>query len=144
MKNKKKQAESLIWIVVWILILSIVLLWIWKLIWNSRETISYFNEKMEIDILSKNISFVLEQLDLSVVDEWDVFYIYKDNTDKNFKIFVWEHNREYKYIDKYWDKIDDPLNYNWTVYKRIFQTKKIDINWELKTAVKIWIKKLIK
>ena len=144
MKKNNKFAESLVWIIIWVFILSFVLLWIWKLIWNSRETITLFDEQMQIDILSKNTSTIIDQLDLSVVDEWDVFYIYKDNTNKDFKIFIWEHNREYKYIDRYWNKIDDPLNYNWIVYERIIQTKKININWELKTAVKILIEKFNK
>jgi len=144
MKINKKSAESLVWIVIWVFILSFVLLWIWKLIWNSRETINLFDEQMNIDILSKNTSTIINQLDLSVVDEWDVFYIFKDNVDKDFKIFIWEHNREYKYIDNNWNKVDDPLNYKWIVYTRIIQTKKININWELKTAVKVLIKKFNK
>jgi len=144
MKKQNKLAESLVWIIVWVFILSFVLLWIWKLIWTSRETITLFNEQMDIDILSKNASTIIEQLDLSTVDEWDLFYIYKDNIAKDFKIFIWEHNREYKYIDKYWNKINDPINFNWIVFERIFLAKKIAINWEEKTAIKTLIKKIVK
>ena len=146
MKNKfNKKAESLVWIIVWVFILSFVLLWIWNLIWTSRNTISEFNTKTEIDILSKNAAKILNNLDLKVVDEWDVFYIYKDTTNKIFKIFIWEHNNQYKYINKYWEKIDNPVTYDkWNIYTRIFQTKTINVNWEKKVAVKSLIKKIIK
>jgi len=140
MKNKK--AESLVWIIVWVFILSFVLLWIWNLIWNSRENISNFNQQMQIDILSKNAAKIINNLDLSILDDWDIFYIYKDISSKQFELFIWEQNREYKYINSYWEKLDNPINYKWIVYTRIFQAKKININWEQKVAVKTLIRKL--
>jgi len=142
--KKNKIAESLIWIVVWIFILSFVLLWIWNLIWNSKKMISTFNEKMEIDILSKNSAQIINKIDLSNLDDLDVFYIYKNTSSWSFDIYIWEHNREYKYINNFWDKIDNPLSYNGNVYSRVFQARKINTNWGEKTAVKALIKKLIK
>jgi len=142
MKKNNKKAESLVWIVVWIFILSFVLLWIGSLISNSKEIITEFNEKMDIDILSKNTAVIIDQLDLSVVNEWDIFYIYKDNENKNYKIFIWEDNKEYEFIDKYWNKIDNPIEYKRMAYIRILQAKKIKINWENKTIVKTLIEKL--
>jgi hypothetical protein len=137
-----KSAESLVWIIVWIFILSFVLLWIWNLIWNSRETISLFNEKMEIDILSKNSSSIINNLDLLTLSDWDIFYINKNTSSWSFDIHIWEHNREYKYIDKDWYKIDNPITYNGKIYTRIFQAKILNMNWEQKIAVKALVKKL--
>ena len=141
MKNKK--AESLVWIIVWVFILSFVLLWIWNLIWNSRENISKFNEQMEIDILTKNSSKIIDNLDLSVLYDWEIFYIYKNKSSKQYQIFTWSTNEYYKYINSYWEKIDI-VNYKWKIYTRSFITKKININWELKTVVKPLIEKLNK
>ncbi len=143
MKKNNKSAESLVWIIVWVFILSFVLLGIWKLIWNSKDTISEFDTKMTIDLLWNNASQIINTLDLSSLYDWDVFYLYKDKANKKFNIYIGEQNRQYKYINKFWEKIN-PNNYKWTIYTRLFQTKKININWEEKTAVKILVKKLIK
>ena len=142
--KKNKIAESLVWIVVWIFILSFVLLWIWNLIWNSKKMISNFNEKIDIDILSKNSAQILDKLDLSNIDDLDVFYIHKNTSSWSFDIYIWEHNREHKYINNFWDEIADPISYNGNIYTRVFQAKKININWKEKIAVKALIKKLIK
>jgi len=42
--------------------------------------ISTFNEKMEIDILSKNSAQIINKIDLSNLDDLDVFYIYKNTS----------------------------------------------------------------
>ena len=143
MIKNNKLAESLVWIIVWVFILSFVLLGIWNLIWNSRDTISEFDTKMTIDLLWNNASQIVNNLDLSSLYDWDTFYIYKDKANKKFKIYIWEHNRQYKYINNLWDKIN-PNTYNWTIFERTFYAKKINVNWEEKTAVKILVKKLIK
>ena len=139
---KNKKAESLIWIVIWVFILSFVIIAIWNLIWSSKDSIDKFDTKMTIDLLWNNASQVVNNLDLSSLYDWDVFYIYKDKTNKKFKIYIWEHNRQYKYINKLWEKIDDPSNYPCKVFERTFYAKKININWEQKTAVKILVKRL--
>lgn len=143
MKNKNN-AESLVWIIVWIFILSFVLIGIWNLIWNSKEMIWNFNDKMQLDILSKNTAQIITNLDTSIISDWDVFYVHKNPLSLTFDIYIWEHNNEYKYINKNWYKIDNPISYNEAVYTRTLLAKKINLNWEDKIAIKVLIKKLIK
>ncbi len=136
-----KNAESLAWIIVWIFILSFVLLWIWNLIWNSRETISQFNTQMEIDILTKNSLTILDKLDLSSINKWDTFYLYKNIWTQNYEVSTSSWNI---YINKYWEKVNSPSNYNWLVYERSFELKKIDIKWDEKISIEPLIEKFNK
>ncbi len=141
--QKDKKAESLIWIIIWVFILSFVILWIWNLIWTSKDLVNRFEKSMDLDILTMNSYAIIDNLDLSSINDWEIFYLYKNIANKKYEIFIWEHNNQYKYVNKYWEKVNDPLNYKWDVYSRVFQVLKVNYNWEEKIAVKWEIKRLI-
>jgi len=50
-------------------------------------------------ILKSNLSHILLKTDTSQVLENQVFYIYKDRANQEFKIFTGTTNATYKYID---------------------------------------------
>ncbi len=137
-----KKAESLAWIIVWVFILSFVLIWIGTLIWNSKDLIKQFDRDMDLDLLSSSSYSIIFNMDLSYLSDKQEFYLYKNSTWSTFEVKVWELNNEYKYVDKYWNKIIDPLNFLGDIYIRIFQVSKIDYNWEEKTVVKALIRRL--
>jgi len=143
MKYNKKW-ESLAWIVVWIFILTIVMLWIWNLIWNSRDLIKSNNLEIINTQLKNNSKVILENIDISWIADWEVFYIYKNILSKNYEIKIWSSNSKYKYIDKYWFYIENNEEYNWNIFSREFEIKNINILWKnkniYKTKIKIFIK----
>jgi len=143
MKYNKKW-ESLAWIVVWIFILTIVMLWIWNLIWNSRDLIKSNNLEIINTQLKNNSKVILENIDISWIADWEVFYIYKNILSKNYEIKIWSSNSKYKYIDKYWFYIENTEEYSWDIFSREFEIKNINILWKnkniYKTKIKIFIK----
>lgn len=139
-----KKAESLAWIIIWVFILSFVLLWIGSLIWNSKDLIWDFDKKMNLDLLTSSSYSIINNLDVSSLTDGQIFYLYKNTSANTFDIYSWVSNSQYKYVDKYWNKVDDPLNFSWDVYDRIFQVIKIDYNGEEKTVVEVVIKELNK
>ena len=118
-----KKAESLVGIIIWIFILSFVLLGIGTLIWSSKDLISSFDKKMDLDLLTSSSYNVLNNLDLSSLNIWNIFYLYKKEWTKEFTIEMWVWKEEYKYIDKYWAKIDNINSFEWDIYLRESEVK---------------------
>jgi hypothetical protein len=118
-----KKAESLAGIIVWIFILSFVLLGIGTLIWSSKDLISRFDKKMDLDLLTSSSYNVLNNLDLSSLNIWNIFYLYKNEVTKEFTIEIWSWEVEYKYIDKYWSKIANINSFEWDIYLRESEVK---------------------
>jgi len=103
--------------------------------------------RMDLYLLTTSSYSVINNIDVSSLSDWQVFYLHKNDSDpldRTFDIYVWEHNSEYKYIDRYWYKIIDPYNFKWTVYSRIFQATKITYKGEEKTVIKSIIRRLIR
>lgn len=137
--------ESLVWIVIWIFILSFIILWIANLLINSNTIKETYDDKKTINILKSNTESVIKKIDTTNIAKNEVFYLYKNNINKKFEIFTWSTNASYKYIDKYWNKIDNIVWYEWDIYSRTFWLE-IDDNslWKNHQIIKVGIKKLIK
>ena len=144
MKLKNKNAWSLIEILIWVFILSFIIIWIWNLIWNSKIMMNDFSKKMDLEILTMNSYNIVDNLNLDNLPDVAVFYIYKNKNTKTFDVFVWEHNYEYKYINKYWEKVENIHTYNNDIYSRIFYLKRVKQEWKKKTLIKALIKRLIR
>ncbi len=137
--------ESLVWIIIWVFILSFIILWVSNLLINSKKIIEDYDNIKTINILVNNTNNILTKLDTSILQENDYFYLYKDKTYKNFLIFTWTINESYKYINKYWDHIENIDLYNWDIYSRILSVEKEnDYKWKNNQILKTDIKKIIK
>ncbi len=144
MKNNYK-GESFVAIIVWISILSIVLLWIWNLMMYSRALIEKYQSENNIVILKNNVKNIIRNIDTTSLVEHEVFYLNKNNTLKTFDIFTGSSNSDYKYINRFWENITDPVNYVWSVFSRVLWIEKnIDEDWIESQIIKVNIKKLIK
>ena len=139
-----KKAESLIWIIIWVFILSFVIIWIWTLIWNSKDLIRNFDMKMDLELLTTSSYSIINNMDTSSLLDWDVFYLYKDDTNKVYDLKKWVSNSKYKNIDKYWNYLNDPDNFWWTIYLREFKATKITYIWKDKILIDTKISRLIK
>jgi hypothetical protein len=123
--KKFKNADSLVWIIIGIFILSIALIWIINVLWFSQNTLSTYDESVNKYIIESNIKNITEKLSNDIVTNEDSFYIYKDMVNKEFKYLTWIINKDYKYINKLWQKVDPEKNI-WKTYQ-IELNKKIDI-----------------
>jgi ABC-type microcin C transport system permease subunit YejE len=142
---KNTSWESLVWIVIWVFILSFIVLWITNLLINSKTIVDVYNNKKTISILKNNTENIVKKIDTQAVLETEIFYLYKDNTFKEFQVFTWSTNYIYKYIDKYWNKVDDLENFEWDIYSRILWLERDDTSlWDSHQIIKASIKKLIK
>lgn len=123
--QKYKNAETLVWIVVLITILSFSLLWIINVLdYNKDITYEYWKETSKY-IIEANAKNIVKKIDTSILNESWTFYIYKDKVNKEYKILTWSVNEEYKYVNALWEKVDKDTNL-WKSYIWEFE-KKIDI-----------------
>ena len=135
---KSYKAETMIWIIIWVIILSIMLLWISNIIDFSQNTYWDYEEKLYKYIIQLNSNNIIKKLDVLNIWENEIFYVYKDTSTKNFTIFTWEINEEYAYIDKNWKKIDKDTNI-WKTYKREFFNKVDVIRYNLNPEYLSWV-----
>jgi hypothetical protein len=122
--KKNNKAETFVWIIVWLLIFSLVAI--------AILDISYFNKWLTDDyeiltienIIKNNTDAILRKSDLSMIEEDEKFYIYKNNITKKFEILTWATNSWALYIDMNWYKVNSPNTSKSLVYKRDATLKK--------------------
>jgi len=98
--------ESLAWIVVWIVILWFTLLWIINILDFNKDLSSKYTNNIWKYVLDWNANNISKKIDISGVLDDENYYIYKNDTTKTFEVFTWASNENYKYINSYWEKID--------------------------------------
>lgn len=142
---KSSKAETIVWILIWVFIISIVILWISNLINYSRVTILSYERTTKISILRENLTNIIKSIDISWIKENEIFYVYKNNTSKNYEIFTWSTYVEYKYIDAQWEKVNDIINYQGDIYSRLLWVEREDTSIENSNKlIRASIKRLIK
>lgn len=122
---ENKKWESLVWIVIWILLLTFVILGLYNLILYSENTNITFEENSVKWVLKDNATSIIYNIDIDWINEWSGFYIFKNNWTKNFEIFTWASNIKYKYIDKYWEIVGTWVT-DRNIYEREIILDKID------------------
>lgn len=124
---ENKKWESLVWIVIWILLLTFVILGLYNLILYSESTNITFEENSIKWILSDNTQSVLYKLNINGINEWSGFYLHKNNTTKSFDVYTGAINLKYKYIDKFWEFVSTGAT-DRDIYSREIILEKIDTN----------------
>lgn len=126
MIKKNIKWESLVWVILAVALLWFVILWIANMLTYS-DTVNYNYEiESNINLIKDNTLNILKKLDISPLQENETFYLYKDSINKSFLLFTWTTNEQYKYIDKYWEKVN-PLSFSWIIYERNILLEKKDI-----------------
>ena len=144
---KSKIAESLIWVVIWVFILSFIILWITNLLINSISVVDEYENKRDINILKNNTINIVKNLDTSIIQETELFYLYKNESTNDFQIKTWSWNYFYKYIDRLWNHIPESelANFSSNIYSRVLWLEREDTSlWESHQIIKASIRKLIK
>lgn len=117
---KNKYWETFVGIMIWLVILSFVVLSIVSIVWFNYDTSDRYKTMSEEAIIEINSDNIIKKLDIDNLDPWDEFYIYKDITNKEFKIMTWSTNEEYMYINSLWNKKDDISDLREKTYIRKF------------------------
>jgi hypothetical protein len=114
--NLNKKAESIIWIVVAVSILSFAMLWIINILNYSNDVWNDYSQEADLIFLETNAKNIVKNLDLSLIQNNEEFYIYKDNATKTYKVYTWAVNEKYKYVDKFWDTVDTDI-FIWNIFE---------------------------
>lgn len=120
--NKTKNADSLVWIIVWVFILSITLLWIINILTYNKTVSSTFEDNIYNYLINTNWDNIIKKINTDGILYDENFYIYKDKINKNFIIYTWAINKNYAYIDKLWNNVDKNKNIGKT-YERVFDNQ---------------------
>lgn len=112
---KNKKWETLAWIIISVAIISIIFLWLWKIIEYNNEIDNNFLKQNYIEILENNTNKTISKLDLNTTNIWDKIYISQNiNNEIEFKNWVWF--SDFWYINELWINIDK--NSKWFVFFR--------------------------
>lgn len=118
---KNKNAESIAWIVIWILLISVISLGLYNLIVFSDNINSSFENESTMTLIEYNALNIIYKLDTEALNEWEIFYIDKDDTQKTIKIYTWSTNEKYKFVDRYWNN-----TYSSWAFERIWKVEGVD------------------
>ena len=142
---QSRKAESFVWIVVWVFILSFVILGIVNILIFSTDITLQYNESNRIQILKQNLTNVVKNIDTSSLWENEIFYVHKNRAASNFEIYTGSLNEHYKYIDQLWETIPDVNTFQWDIYSQILWISTEDITFlEENQIIRASIKKLVK
>ncbi len=119
MKPQKK-AESLAAVIISVFILSIALLWIMNIVSFSKDTAIDYETEMFKHIIKSNSESLIKAFDYDNLENQELFYIYKDTENKQYRIMTGSTNSWSKYVDKLWNRINDLDEGIWKTYKREF------------------------
>ena len=116
--KKQNYWESIVSVIIWVMILTIVIVWIRWITSYSKELIMTYEDKSSINILESNLYNVLYKVNTSGIQNWETFYLYRNSITKQFEVFTWATNIGYQYVDENWIKVDDIDNTESNIFSR--------------------------
>jgi hypothetical protein len=146
---QSRKAESFVWIIVWVFILAFVMLWIVNILIFSTNVTAKYNETNRIQVLKQNLTNVIKNIDTSMLQENEVFYVHKNRAstpwDSKFEIYTWSLNENYQYIDELGDSVIDINTFQWDIYSQVLWVANEDITFlDQNQVIKASIKKLVR
>lgn len=140
-----KKAETFAWIIIWVAILAIILLWIWNLMYYAYDVLSQFKNANRVAVLENNLSNIVKKIDTNNILEGEIFYLHKNTSTNVYDIYTWALNVEYKYIDKYGDKVDNIVTFSEPIYSRVLWKERSDTSVATSSEIiRAQVKRLIK
>jgi hypothetical protein len=142
---RNTKAETIIGILIWVFIISITVLWIGSLINYSRWVILTYDRSTKISQLKENLINIIWWVNIDSVKENEIFYIYKNKITKEYQVFTWAINDEYKYIDAHGNNVEDVTAFERDIYARILWIEREDTSLENSNKlVRASVRRLIK
>lgn len=143
------KAESFVWIVVWVFILTFVMLWIINILIFSTDVTARYNETNRVQILKQNLTNIVKDIDTSGLRENEVFYVHKNRVSlpwqNTYEIYTWSVNQWYRYIDELWNTVSDIDLFQWDIYSQVLWLANEDITFlDQNQVIRASIKKLVR
>ena len=138
-----QKAESFVWIIVWVFILTFVVLGIVNILTYSIDITTSYNDANRIQVLKQNLTNAVKQMDTSLLQENEVFYIHKNRAANVYELYTGSLNDFYRYVDELWNTISDISTFEGSIYSQILWVTTEDISlWEQNQVIKASITKL--
>ena len=145
MRKIDKKWETLVSLMVWIFIISLVISGIVSIIGSNYSLEDGFIKNNKVFFLKNNTVNIIKSLDTKWITEWEKIYIYKDDANKKFTIFTWAINEKYSLVDEYWNNILDTTKYDWNQYLRSVYIQNADTSVGTQNQIiKITVKEITK
>lgn len=145
MRKIDKKWETLVSLMVWIFIISLVISGIVSIIGSNYSLEDGFIKNNKVFFLKNNTVNIIKSLDTKWITEWEKIYIYKDDTNKKFTIFTGAVNEKYGLVDEYWNNILDTTKYDWNQYLRSVYIQNADTSvWTQNQIIKITVAEITK
>jgi hypothetical protein len=58
---------------------------------------------------------------LSNIEPGEEFFVYKNSASNIYQVFTWATFVAYRYIDKFWNKVENIEEFIWNIYERTFR-----------------------
>lgn len=139
--NTNKKWETLVSIIVWLVIIGIIISSIITIINSSYSVQWEYISNSKVALLKNSTENIVKGLDLSKIEVWEEFYLYKDTENKKYLIFTGATNTKYKFVNENWEYIPSA----WVataryIYSRTILVQKDDnFLWKSNKLVKILI-----
>lgn len=141
---KNKHAESFVWIMIGVFLLSIVILGMSNLLNYSGGIIQDYEDNTKITILRNNTNNIVSQIDTSSIAENEIFYIKNNQVTNTYIALTWSLNEPNRYINEFNQNID-PNTEEGPIYSRQLLLEREDVStWEQNQVIRVSIRRLIK
>ncbi len=145
MKKFNKRWETLVSLLIWMFIISLVISWIATIIGSNYSLEDNFIKNNKVFFLKNNTVNIIKSIDTKWITEWENIYLYKDTENKKFNILTGALNEKYKYVDEYWNNILNIWDYDGNLYSRIVYIQNADTSvWTQNQIIKITVKEITK
>ena len=139
-----KQAESFIWIMIGVFLISIVILGISNLLNYSGGVIRDYEDNIKITLLRNNTQNIVSRIDTSDIQENEVFYIQNDTSNNTYTSGTWSSYEPFRFINEFGENID-PSTYDGPIYSRQLWIEREDLSiWEQNQVIRVSLRRLIK
>lgn len=143
------KAESFVGIIVWVFILSFVMLGIINILIFSTDVTAKYNEANRVQVLKKNLTGIIKNVDTSKLRENEVFYVHKNRAtgagENVYEIYTGSINDGYRYIDELGNTVSDINNFQGDIYSQVLWVANEDITFlDQNQVIRASIKKLVR
>lgn len=122
--------------IVGVLIIALIIGSIARIISVHYATEDAYTRDETLTFLQSNSTNIVRKVNTKSLAENDIFYIYKDTTNKRFLVMTGATADQYKYIDSRSEWVSNTGSFESTVYTQIFLVDKNDTSPTAKQVIK--------
>lgn len=130
--------ETFVSIIIAVTIIMILFISLYKILDYNQEIDDNYSWMNYVNLLENNTNGIVEKIDTSMIQEKEIFYIYKNND--TFEILTWSINEKYRYINNLGEYVED-IQTAKKIYSRFCLVERDTIEWQ---SIKCSIKELVR